>query len=149
NGRGPRRGVGLQPGRQAHRQDLTARAQRQPLFRRAAAQPSVHGGEPFALFALCQYARRALWLSDLGFGDGRNTMNISRRTMLAGAGAAAVTTLTGPAFAAWEESSRYPDPRVQNLDTSFARYRVGNAGVERLYTGARWSEGPAWFGDAR
>ena len=76
-------------------------------------------------------------------------MNISRRTMLAGAGAAAVTTLTGPAFAAWEESSRYPDPRVQNLDPSFARYRVGNAGVERLYTGARWSEGPAWFGDAR
>jgi gluconolactonase len=76
-------------------------------------------------------------------------MNISRRAMLAGAGAAAATTLTGPAFAAWEESSRYPDPRVQNLDPSFARYRVGNASVERLYTGARWSEGPAWFGDAR
>ena len=76
-------------------------------------------------------------------------MNISRRTMIAGAGAAAATTLAGDAFAAWEESSRYPDPRVQNLDPSFARYRVGNASVERLYTGARWSEGPAWFGDAR
>ena len=76
-------------------------------------------------------------------------MNISRRTMLAGAGAAAATTLAGDAFAAWEESSRYPDPRVQNLDPSFARYRVVQASVERLYTGARWSEGPAWFGDAR
>ena len=76
-------------------------------------------------------------------------MNISRRTMLAGAGAAAAATLTGPAFSAWEESSRYPDPRVQNLDPSFARYRVVQASVERLYTGARWSEGPAWFGDVR
>jgi gluconolactonase len=76
-------------------------------------------------------------------------MNINRRTTLAGLGAAATTTVTRPAFAAWEESTSYPDPRVQNLDPSFARYRVGNASVERLYTGARWSEGPVWFGDAR
>jgi gluconolactonase len=69
--------------------------------------------------------------------------------MLAGAGAATTTTLTGDALAAWEESARYPDSRVQNLDPSFARYRIGNASVERLYTGARWSEGPVWFGDAR
>ena len=69
-------------------------------------------------------------------------MNNSRRTVLAGAVAAAAATLTRDAVAAWEESSRYPDPRVQNLDPSFARYRVGNASVERLYTGARWSEGP-------
>ena len=76
-------------------------------------------------------------------------MEINRRAMLAGLGAATATTLTRPAFAAWEENARYPDPRVQNLDPSFARYRVNNASVERLYTGARWSEGPAWFGDAR
>jgi len=76
-------------------------------------------------------------------------MEISRRTMLAGATAAAATTLTGPAVAAWEESTRYPDPRVQILDPSFARYRVVQASVERLYTGARWSEGPVWFGDVR
>src|SRR5712671_6220132 len=83
------------------------------------------------------------------FGDGRKIMDIDRRTMLAAVGAAAATTLTGPAFAAWEESTRYPDPRVQTLDPSFARYRIAQASVERLYTGARWSEGPAWFGDAR
>ena len=59
-------------------------------------------------------------------------MEISRRTMLAGATAAAATTLTGPVFAAWEESARYPDPRVQILDPSFARYRVVQASVERL-----------------
>src|SRR6266702_7045310 len=80
---------------------------------------------------------------------GRDIMEISRRTMLAGATAAAATTLTGPAFAAWDESTRYPDPRVQILDPSFARYRVVQASVERLYTGARWSEGPVWFGDVR
>ena len=31
----------------------------------------------------------------------------------------------------------------------FARYRVGNAAVERLCTGMRWAEGPVWFGDLR
>ena len=76
-------------------------------------------------------------------------MEITRRAILAGATAVAATTLSRPALAAWEESSRYPDPRVQNLDPSFARYRVNNASVERLYTGARWSEGPVWFGDGQ
>jgi gluconolactonase len=45
--------------------------------------------------------------------------------------------------------TRYPDPAVQVLDPSFARYRIANAGVERLATGFRWAEGPAWFGDGR
>src|SRR5215813_9702498 len=76
-------------------------------------------------------------------------MEISRRTMLAGATAAAAATLTRPTLAAWEESTRYPDPRVQILDPSFARYRIAQSSVERLYTGARWSEGPVWFGDVR
>jgi gluconolactonase len=79
----------------------------------------------------------------------RDIMEFSRRTMLAGASAAAATTLSRPTLAAWEESTRYPDPRVQILDPSFARYRVVQASVERLYSGARWSEGPVWFGDVR
>jgi gluconolactonase len=70
----------------------------------------------------------------------------TRRGLLAAAGALAAT----PAFAAWEPSERYPDPRVQVLDPSFARYRLFNAAVERLYAGStRWSEGPVWLGDAR
>jgi gluconolactonase len=44
---------------------------------------------------------------------------------------------------------RYPDPSIRIVDPSFARYRVGNAAVERLATGFRWSEGPVWLGDAR
>jgi len=43
----------------------------------------------------------------------------------------------------------YPDPRVISLDPRFDRYRLGSAAVERLWTGARWAEGPVYFGDAR
>jgi gluconolactonase len=44
---------------------------------------------------------------------------------------------------------RYPDPALQSLDGRFDAYKLGNAAVERLWTGARWSEGPVWFGDMR
>jgi gluconolactonase len=49
----------------------------------------------------------------------------------------------------WEPSLRYPDPKVRSLHPSFDRLRLGLASVERLWTGARWAEGPVWFGDAR
>jgi gluconolactonase len=49
----------------------------------------------------------------------------------------------------WEPSQRYPDPAVQVLDPSFAKYRLALASVERLATGFRWCEGPVWFGDGR
>jgi gluconolactonase len=72
-------------------------------------------------------------------------MRITRRALL---GAAATLAAT-PAFAQWQPTERYPDPSVQILDPSFARYRLVLAAVERLATGFRWSEGPAWFGDQR
>jgi gluconolactonase len=53
------------------------------------------------------------------------------------------------AFAQWQPSQRYPDPRVRVIDSSFARYRLNSAKVERLATGCRWCEGPVWFGDGR
>ena len=49
----------------------------------------------------------------------------------------------------WQPSSFYPDPAIQILHPSFAKYRVFSAAVERLATGLRWAEGPVWFGDAR
>jgi gluconolactonase len=49
----------------------------------------------------------------------------------------------------WEPSQRYPDPAIEVLDPSFAKYRIAQSAVERLYTGCRWSEGPVWFGDGR
>jgi len=75
-------------------------------------------------------------------------MQITRRGLVAAAGGALAASAT-PAFAQWQPSERYPDPSVQVLDPSFNRYRLALAAVERLYTGARWSEGPAWFGDQR
>ena len=70
-----------------------------------------------------------------------------RRALLA-AGAVMLAT---PALAQREGPApeRYPDPAVKVLDPSFNRYRIFNAPVERLATGMRWSEGPAWFGDQR
>ena len=44
---------------------------------------------------------------------------------------------------------RYPDPAVEIIDPRFGKYRLGNAAVERLWSGARWMEGPVWFGDGR
>jgi sugar lactone lactonase YvrE len=46
-------------------------------------------------------------------------------------------------------SERYPDPAVEVLDPSFAKYRIFNAAVEHLASGMRWSEGPVWFGGGR
>ena len=77
-------------------------------------------------------------------------MQMTRRHMLgAGAAVAATATFAPEAFGGWEPSESYPDPAIKILDPSFARYRVNNAGVERLATGMRWSEGPVWMGDAR
>jgi gluconolactonase len=56
---------------------------------------------------------------------------------------------TPRAFGRWAPSERYPDPAVEVLDPSFAKYRLFSAAVERLATGMRWSEGPVWFGDGR
>ena len=42
-----------------------------------------------------------------------------------------------------------PDPAVEVVDPRFAKSKINNAGVERLYTGTRWAEGPVWFGDGR
>ena len=43
----------------------------------------------------------------------------------------------------------YPDPAIEVLDPRFRACHQGNAAVERLWTGARWAEGPVWFGDLR
>src|SRR5207253_2809794 len=76
-------------------------------------------------------------------------MEFTRRNLTAAVGATAATTFTRTALGGWEPSERYPDPAIQILDPSFAKYRIAQAGVERLATGMRWCEGPVYFGDAR
>ena len=55
---------------------------------------------------------------------------------------------TGPSIV-FTPHSRYPDPAVEILHESFAKYRVYSSSVEQIATGCRWSEGPQWFGDHR
>ena len=43
---------------------------------------------------------------------------------------------------------RYPDPAIEVLDDRFAPFKIPNSAVERPWTGARWTEGPVYFGDA-
>ena len=43
----------------------------------------------------------------------------------------------------------YPDPAIEIVDPRFAKYKIQSAAVEHLWTGARWAEGPVWFGDGR
>src|SRR5262249_27343108 len=77
-------------------------------------------------------------------------MTHSRRAFMTAAGAAlASAAATQNAFAQWKPSERYPDPAVKILDPSFAKYRLVLATVERIATGMRWCEGPAWFGGGR
>jgi len=62
----------------------------------------------------------------------------------------AATALAFNPFATKQQQKNptvYPDPAVEVIDPRFAKYRVANAALERLYTGARWAEGPVWIGD--
>ena len=47
------------------------------------------------------------------------------------------------------EPVRYPDPSIKVLDPRFQPLILGNAAVERIATGCRFTEGPVWFGDGR
>jgi gluconolactonase len=75
---------------------------------------------------------------------------IGRRSFLAAAGAA-VSAAMGSELLARDygpqaEPVRYPDPDIVVLDKRFAKYKIGNTPIQRLYTGCLWAEGPAWNG---
>jgi gluconolactonase len=81
--------------------------------------------------------------------QGRTTMTFTRRNLLAAAGAAAASSLLSRSAGAqsfpFSPNQRYPDPAVQILDPSFAKYRIYSSTVEQVATGMRWAEGPAYF----
>jgi gluconolactonase len=76
-------------------------------------------------------------------------MELTRRNLLTSAGAiVATTTLSQTAVAqsfSFAPNQRYPDPAVQILDPSFAKYRIYSSTVEQVATGYRWAEGPVYF----
>ena len=43
----------------------------------------------------------------------------------------------------------FTDPDVLTVDPLFDRYRQPNSAIARLWTGALWSEGPAWNAQGR
>ncbi len=78
--------------------------------------------------------------------------DFNRRTFLATA------TMAGAVMTAAKEGTprdwtgksptRYPEPDVLVLDPAFAKYKLGNTPIRRLYTNPDmlWAEGPAWNG---
>ena len=79
---------------------------------------------------------------------------ISRRTFIQAAAAlGAITGMAPTAFArnfgSEAEPVRYPEPDVVVLDKRFAKYKLGNTPILRLYRGTLWAEGPAWNGVGR
>src|SRR5436190_8712859 len=82
-----------------------------------------------------------------------------RRTFLGGVAAAASlgaapAILRGSALPTQRDWSgrapvRYPDADIVVLDPRFAKYKIGNTPIQRLWTGALWAEGCAWNGASR
>src|SRR5690242_17762902 len=96
------------------------------------------------------------------------SIQLSRRTLLKAAGAVALTptialaqapkpmepptVITTPArdFGPNAPPNVYfTDPDVLTVDPAFNGLRQVNAPIQRLWTGALWSEGPAWSGQGR
>jgi len=74
----------------------------------------------------------------------------SRRDFLmtaAGTGLVAMSGTAGAQSFDYKPNQRYPDPAVQILDPSFAKYRIYSSTIEQVATGMRWAEGPVYFPD--
>jgi gluconolactonase len=76
---------------------------------------------------------------------------VARRAFLtaAASGVAALAVAGGDRDWGGSEPIRYPDPDVLVLDPRFQACKIANAAIERLHTGMRWAEGPAWDGGGR
>src|SRR5690242_3555925 len=79
--------------------------------------------------------------------------DLSRRSFLRRALGVSMGALGVPMVLAdrdWTGSSpvRYPDPDVVVIDPRFAKYKLGNTLIQRLYhsSGMLWAEGTAWNG---
>jgi gluconolactonase len=79
-------------------------------------------------------------------------MKLGRRSFLATAAAACATLGAAAQTRDYGPNAppvRYPEPDVIVLDKRFAKYKIGNTPIQRLYTGCLWAEGTAWCGQGR
>ena len=69
-------------------------------------------------------------------------------TAVAGAAALATARVWGRDYGKDAPPVRYPDPDIVVLDPRFARYKIGNTPIQRVYHSKDmlWAEGPAWNG---
>jgi len=72
-------------------------------------------------------------------------------TAVAGAAALATARAWGRDYSKDAPPPRYPDPDIVVLDPRFAKYKIGNTSIQRLYhsNDMLWAEGPAWNGVGR
>ncbi len=76
--------------------------------------------------------------------------DLGRRGFLAAAAATATTFATqalfGRDYGKNAPPVRYPDPDIVVLDPRFAKYKIGNTPIQRIYHSPDmlWAEGPAW-----
>jgi len=79
--------------------------------------------------------------------------SVGRRGFLklaaSGVAAASATNLLAQRDWSNQNPTRYPDPDIVVLDPRFAKYKIGNTPIQRLYTGTLWAEGTAWNGVGR
>ncbi|HZR19695.1 MAG TPA: SMP-30/gluconolactonase/LRE family protein [Verrucomicrobiae bacterium] len=84
----------------------------------------------------------------------QNKCGLNRRSFL-GLGALAAGAalpqlgVSAEAERAEAQPQRYPDSRVVVLEDRFAKYKLINAAIHRLWTGAAWAEGCAWNAGGR
>lgn len=71
---------------------------------------------------------------------------MTRRECLAMGAAAPLAVLRGEEQDSGQGPVRYPDPNIVSIEKAFDGYRITSAAIERVYTGCRWAEGPAWNG---
>ncbi|HKE58558.1 MAG TPA: SMP-30/gluconolactonase/LRE family protein [Pyrinomonadaceae bacterium] len=79
-------------------------------------------------------------------------MKLGRRSFIGGTVAATLATAAlgqNRDYGQNAPPTRYPDRDIIVLDPRFAKYKIGNTAIQRLFTGMLWAEGPAWNGVGR
>jgi gluconolactonase len=104
-------------------------------------------------------------------GASLSRRTLSRRTLVGAVGVTAATLAAGKAFAQatptpvgppstitqpprdfsrnGAPTTYFTDPDILSVDPSFDGLRQPNSAIQRLWTGALWSEGPAWNAQGR
>src|SRR3989449_4410066 len=140
--------------------DVTPRSHARPPARPRAARPESPHGQDGLLSKEAHMAQEAF---------DREDSLISRRTLIKAMGAVAGAAAVAPGLAGAQAPTAGPatppstvtspprdfgpggapttyftDPDILSVDPLFNSYRQPNSAIQRLWTGALWSEGPAW-----